>query len=174
MLKFPTPSTCTSKLVSIQKLLAEVGWEPLHARRKNHKLTLFYKMRNGYAPEYLSNLVPESVGDTSSYNLRNNNDMQSIQCRTNVYQSSFLNSVVRDWNALPENIRLSTSVSLFKKTLSNKQQVPKHFFHGERKLQILHTRIRNNCSSLNYDLHSKNTSDSPLCACGLLENAKHL
>ena len=99
--------------------------------------------------------------------------MQSIQCRTNVYQSSFLPSVVRDWNALPENIRLSPSVSLFKKTLSNKQQVPKHFFHGERKLQILHTRIRTNCSSLNYDLHSKNMSDSPMCACGLLENAKH-
>ena len=32
-------------------------------------------------------------------------------------------------------------------------------------MQILHTRLRTGCSSLNHDLYSKNTIESPLCSC---------
>ena len=42
-----------------------------------------------------------------------------------------------------------------------------------RKAQILHTRLRTNCSSLNLDLFLKNISDSLLCRCSRLENAQH-
>ena len=44
---------------------------------------------------------------------------------------------------------------------------------GSRKAQVLHTRLRTNCSSLNLDLFLKNISDSPLCRCGSVENAQH-
>ena len=42
-------------------------------------------------------------------------------------------------------------------------------------MQILHTRLRTGCSSLNYDLYSKNIIESPLCncRCGEIENADH-
>ena len=44
---------------------------------------------------------------------------------------------------------------------------------GIRKAQVLHTRLRTNCSSLNLDLFLRNISDSPLCRCGSVENAQH-
>ena len=37
-------ATGTTKLVSFQKLYEEIGWETLEARRKKHKLVLFYNV----------------------------------------------------------------------------------------------------------------------------------
>ena len=54
-----------------------------------------------------------------------------------------------------------------------KTTVPKHYYAGCIKGQILLTRLRTNCSSLNFDLFVKNISDSPLCHCGTIENAQH-
>ena len=36
--------TGTTKLVSVDKLYIETGWEPLKASRRKHKLTLFYEI----------------------------------------------------------------------------------------------------------------------------------
>ena len=47
-------ATGATKLVSIENLYDETGWEKLETRRKNHKLTLFYKMFNNISPTYLS------------------------------------------------------------------------------------------------------------------------
>ena len=49
----------------------------------------------------------------------------------------------------------------------------KYYFFGERQAQILHTRLRTKCSSLNHDIFLKNLTDSPLCRCGSIENAEH-
>ena len=46
-------------------------------------------------------------------------------------------------------------------------------YKGKRKLQVVHTRIRTNCSALNSDLFRKNIVDSPSCTCGAMENAYH-
>ena len=43
-LKATRIATGTTKLVSINALYKEVGWETLEQRRQPHKLTLFYKM----------------------------------------------------------------------------------------------------------------------------------
>ena len=37
--------TGATKLVSLNTLYSEIRWETLEQRRKNHRLTLFYKMR---------------------------------------------------------------------------------------------------------------------------------
>ena len=50
---------------------------------------------------------------------------------------------------------------------------PKFYFTGKRLGQIYHARLRTNCSSLNLHLFSKNLTDSPLCACGSIENTCH-
>ena len=57
--------TGTAKLISINSLLLESGWETLASRRKKHKLTLFYKMQNDLPPDYLRSLVPATVDSTS-------------------------------------------------------------------------------------------------------------
>ena len=39
--------------------------------------------------------------------------------------------------------------------------------------QMLHTRLRTECSSLNFYLHLHNLVPSPNCVCGAIENNKH-
>ena len=132
-------------------------------------------MYNNLTPDYLSSLVPSSVNEVSHYNLRNANDVQTINARTALYFNSFLPSVIRQWNNIPDN-KYVDSVDSFKRQISrNKTTVPKYFYTGSRKLQILHTRLRTGCSSLNYDLLVKSFSDTPLCSCrsGDVENAEH-
>ena len=77
-------SGCT-KLVSISELFLETGWETLTDRRRKHKLILFFKMIKGISPDFLCNLIPQSVGETSQYNLRNSLNLQVIPTRTSLY-----------------------------------------------------------------------------------------
>ena len=89
-------ATGTTKLVSVQKLYDEIGWETLDIRRRKHKLVLFYKMYNDIAPSYLSSLVPRPDQNASRYSLRNANNIRTIQSRTNQYYNSFLPAAIRD------------------------------------------------------------------------------
>ena len=57
---------------STNSLYQETGWEPLSQRRTNKKLSLMYKIINNEAPGYLSNLLPNRVGEQTHHNLRNN------------------------------------------------------------------------------------------------------
>ena len=63
--------TGTTKLVSIENLYKEIGWETLNSRRRQHKLTLYYKMTNYLTPAYLSSLLLPLVGAMSRYPQRN-------------------------------------------------------------------------------------------------------
>lgn len=161
-----------TRLVSIENLNNEVNWETLEQRRYKHRLTLFYKIKHGIAPEYLSEPIPYQTN--TRYNLRNSNDTIGISARTSLYFSSFFPSSIREWNNLPLNIRNLPTLSMFKNYLSrDKKTTPKYFYFGDRKLQILHTRLRTKCSSLNYHLFLKNISPSPLCECGQMETNFH-
>ena len=145
-----------------------------HERRNKQKLLMFYKMYYSLSPPYLSTLVPPLVAQTSGYNLRNVNDVQTIDARTTLYFNSFLPPIVRDWNSLPSDIKNADTAVAFKSSLNkNNRFVPKHFYFGDRQLQILHTRLRTKCSSLNYDSFLRRLNDSPLCSCSDLENAEH-
>ena len=62
-------ATGTTKLISIETLYSEIGWETLDSRRRKQTLSLFYKMYSNISPSYLSFLVPPSISDISSYNL---------------------------------------------------------------------------------------------------------
>ena len=90
--------TGATKLCSIEKLFADLGWESLQKRRNKHKLVIFYKILHGIAPTYLSDIVPPLIQDTTTYNLRNagsslNSDLQrknivpSPFCRCGVFES---------------------------------------------------------------------------------------
>lgn len=167
-------ATGTTKLVSLNSLYQEIGWDTLESRRRKQQLTLFFKMHNNLSPVYLSSLVPPLVNNMSRYHLRNANDYQTIGARTNQYYHSFLPTVVREWNNLSEETKQAESVNLFKYRINQgKTLVPKHFYAGNRKLQMLHARLRTKCSSLNHDLFVKNIVDSPLCRCGEIENTNH-
>ena len=91
--------TGATKLVSIEALLTETGWETLADRRHKHSLILFYKMYNNLTPDFLSSLINRN-NQSSRYNLRNSEDVSGIHSRTTTYFNSFLPSVIRSWNSL--------------------------------------------------------------------------
>lgn len=166
--------TGTTKLVSLELLYKETGWETLEQRRQNHKLCLFYKMLTGLSPNYLSSLIPHVIENTTPYNLRDANNIRLTATRTQLYHNSFLPSSIRLWNEASLDIRESTSVSSLKSNISkNKTRPPEYYHSGNRTLQIQHTRLRTNCSILKHHLFSKNIIDDPYCICGAVETTKH-
>ena len=167
-------ATGATKLVSLNALSKEICWESLEQRRQNHRLTLFYKMFYNITPLYLSSLVPQSVSNLSQYSLPNSNDLQTVNASSSQYYHSFLPSTTRDWNSLSTETKQADSVNSFKQSLNkDKPSIPSYFYTGSRIGQILHSRIRTKCSSLNLDLFLKNITESPLCRCGSIENAQH-
>ena len=145
----------------------ETGWELLSERRRLRRLSLFFNIHKNSAPEYLSDLMPPSVGQMSDYNLRNNNNYIVPNCRLEITKKSFFPSTITDWNGLDQTIRDSRNVKIFKSKINPKlEKPPSYFNYGNRKLNILHTRLRHMCSSLSADLHRVNIVPSASCLCG--------
>ena len=166
--------TGATKLCSTEKLLSDLGWDSLQNRRNKHKLTILYKILNGLTPEYLQFILPPLVQNTTNYNLRNSNNLRSIHANTNLFYNSFFPSTIRAWNDLSEDIKNSPSVAAFKYRLNrDTHPPPKYFNAGTRMGQILHARIRMECSALNSHLYRKNIVPSPSCSCGDFESAYH-
>ena len=131
-------------------------------------------MKSNLCPNYLSSLVPQTVQNRSRYNLRNSNDLDPVNARTTLYYNFSLPSSIRAWNDRSEAATQTESVKTFKNFLNkDRMPVPKHYYGGKRKLQILHTRLRTNCSSLDFHRFIKIISDSPLCSCGSTEDNQH-
>ena len=148
---------------------------PLSTRRLMHRLILFYKMKNNLTPGYLSSLIPQAA-EESRYNTRNPLDVRIPRCRTQFYSKSFFPSTVHSWNHLPAEIRQSDSLPIFKSRILNflgKTSVPLHFYHGDRPLNIQHSRLRTHCSNLKEHLYSKNIIPDPFCSCGEIETTAH-
>lgn len=166
--------TGATKLCSIEKLYLDLGWETLQDRRTKHKLIIFFKMLNNLTPNYLSELVPARVQENNPYGLRNSNDIRTIHANSNVYFNSFLPSTIRAWNNLPDDTKTADSVISFKRLLNrNIKRAPGYFNSGSRKGQLLHARLRLECSSLNSHLYNKNIVNSALCTCGAFESPYH-
>ena len=149
--------TSISKLCSITRLLDDLGWESLQSRRNKHKLTIFYKIMNGLTPNYLSDLLPPLVHETTSYNLRNSNHIQTAHANKNLFFNSFTPSTIRSWNSLSDDIKSATSVASFKYRLNHDlKKPPRHYNICTRIGQILHARLRMECGALNAHLYRKN------------------
>ena len=96
-------------------------------------------------------------------------------CKTELYQNSFIPSPTAEWNSLPISIQQSTSLSVFKRSLSlSDSKVPAHYYFGERNAQVIHCHLRLQMSNLNNDLVNRHLSTDPNCSCGYCrEMAKH-
>ena len=128
--------------------------------------------------EYLTNLLPPLVAERTSYNLRNASNVSTVRRRTELFAKFFLPSTVEFWNSLPTAIQNINSLESFKKALKDSIFItpndPSYYIQGNRRLSILHARLRNNCSDLNKDLYMNHLNASPACACGGgIANAEH-
>ena len=160
---------------SHERIYLECGWQTLATRRENTQLAQFYKMVNHETPEYLSNLVPNSVGeDVNIVRLRSENKLRTVRCRTTKYQKSFLPNVVNLWNNLDdEHVQVESFVS-FKSRLAQDDQVNDLYLYGKRKLSMIHAQLRMYCSNLNCHLFSLPVIDNEQCPCGSrVEDTRH-
>ena len=88
-------------------------------------------------------------------------------------------STVKEWNKLDITIRKLDSLSKFKNAIrlnsqSNKISVPKLYYYGTRKLNVILTQLRCTASFLNHDLYKVHILSSPACSCGApQEDANH-
>ena len=72
-------------------------------------------MQQQTSPDYLSSLVPS----TTNYQLRNSSDLLTLHASSQLYFHSFLPSVIREWNELPEVARDLPSIATFKHELNS-------------------------------------------------------
>ena len=154
---------------SHRALLAELGWDTLAARRKYMKLLTFCKIHMQLVPNYLSELLPNTVGQQSLYPLRNRNNYALPRIRTTRYLKSFFPSTIRQWNNLSEEIKSLQSINSFKRAIrSQLLTVPNplydhDFSHGA----IQQSRMRMGLSGLNQHRHKYGFISHSKCpSCG--------
>ena len=120
--------------------------------------------------------MPPSNQELSNYHLRNKNDLSIVPSRIDCHKRSFFPTAVDLWNNLPLTIRLSPSLSSFKRCLQKQIRVKNPlYYYGQRWPTIHHARMHIGCSQLNFDLcRNLHVIDSPFCTCGApLEDAFH-
>jgi hypothetical protein len=163
-----------TRLTSHDSLYEETKWEKLKDGRNNHKLVLFHKMNYNKTPQYLAELIPKTVGTRHTHNTRQISNSVNIYCRTSLYSEYFLPSTVKVWNDLPLPIRNLESLNSFKSLINTQHtKVPAHYYVGCRLGQILHARLRMNCSALDAHLFIRNLVESSNCICGITETVSH-
>ena len=170
--------TGLTRSVSLSNLYKEINWLSLADRRKYHKLILTYKIKSGITPGYLNELFPSTIDTATPYPLRNSDDFVVLNRRTELFAKSFVPSAITLWNSLPANIKSLETLNQFKNALNTslfkRHKVPTYFNYGERYFSVLHSRLRNKCSNLNFDLFTNHLKDNGSCECGSeREDAEH-
>ena len=160
----------TGLTISTRKadLYAESGLVSLSTRRKYHRLVQYYKIVNNLAPQYLQDILPETAGQRNPYQVRNERMYTPFRCNTESYRNSFFPLTTRDWNRLPNHVRLAQSLPEFKFKLKQLPEFssscpPRWYSYGPRKLNILLTQMRRKSSPLQNDLYQNHIVDSSRC-----------
>jgi len=92
-------------------------------------------------------------------------------CRLSITTESCIPSTVKLWNRLDKSDRNLDTLTKFKKAIrkeqsDNTKRIPKHFYYGSRKLNIILTQLHNSYSFLNYYLSKVNIVNDAACSCG--------
>ena len=136
-------------------LQKESGLPSLQNQRTIANLVTLFKMYKGKGPTYLKKLVPDSVGTSTSLNLRNAHDIRPPKShrKTNYFLKSFLPSTIRVWNTLSISVRNISSTDAFKSQLNwtyCKTVCYKPYLSGCSIGHIHLSRMRMKLSGLNY------------------------
>lgn len=158
---------CTGAYVntSHNRLLHELGWPSLRERRKNAKLIMAFKLVNNLTPPYLTGILPPTRQQSSTYQLRNPQDITIPHTRLQLFKKSFLPSSIALWNSLSEDTKAMPTLPAFKRRIKPSFTRSKAFSMGRGKGSINLTRIRLNMSGLNSHLYNVGIKDSNKCNC---------
>ena len=84
---------------------SRLGWNTLAERRSKHKATTMFKVLNGYAPPYMSELF-SPITESIPYNLRGREQNITLPLPKRDYcKRSFQYCGPKTWNALPDSIK---------------------------------------------------------------------
>ena len=160
---------CTGafRITSNEKLLKELGWPKLKNRRTSHRLVLFYKILNDLTPQYLKQLCNLIPHNTNNYQLRRNNSFLVPFIHRKSFSKSYFPKTIRDWNKLPNDVKQSQSLNIFKtriRSLYEPLVQNKLYSYGHGLSKVNHCRIRLGLSHLNSHLYRYNLVDSPSCS----------
>ena len=103
---------------NIKQMYFDTNWQSLENRRK-YVLVMIYKICNGLAPKYLTDIMPQRVLETVPYNVRNRNNFIIPFCRVLCFRQSFIPLGASAWNKLDENVRSLKPLPSFKTGLKN-------------------------------------------------------
>ena len=99
-----------------EEMFLELKWMKFPERVIYQKAILMYKISNNLAPQYLQDLFTHTT-DIHQRALRStsNNLLYVPKPKMELYRNSLSYSGSKIWNSIPENIKQSDSVTLFKK-----------------------------------------------------------
>ena len=134
-----------------------------------------FKIHSNKSPATLKEIMPQTTRQRTNRNLRSDSNPTIMKYNTTSYNDSFFPATIKAWNQLPERTRNAGSIELFKEYITpEKGKIPNYIYSGERKAQVLQTRMRLRRSNLREELYEVNLADSPSCRCGYhLEDAEH-
>lgn len=96
----------------------DLHWLPIKMRVRFKVLLLTYRAYNGMAPAYLCDLVKPYVPGRSGLRSENQCQLERTVTRLKSYgDRSFQFAAIHEWHCLPQNIRESKSLEIFKKDL---------------------------------------------------------
>jgi len=101
---------------SVTAMLEELGWQDLHDRRRELRLTLFFKIIHGFVSVPVND---PSLFKPADQRTRANHPFkyQTIKANTTNFKNSFFVKVVPEWNSLPAAAVCSVSITGFKSKL---------------------------------------------------------
>ena len=149
-------------------ILREMDENPLAKRRRVSSLCKFYSLRTETRPCHLNTSHLQFVSDRNPHARRRRDDYTMYKTNTEQFRSSYIPSMIREWNSLEENIRSAQSVQAFKKRLQHKPKPPKIYGVEYNRSTAVHmSRLRCRNSNLNYNLHTRQLAETPTCdTCG--------
>ena len=124
-----------------------------------------HKVVNSTAPSYLVDTVSNAVNFNKHYKLRNNDDLDQFQFRTEKFSKSLFPDCVRKWNGLESDLIKECSYNSFRSKTTSNVHCSNLYYVGLHKFNIIHAQLRMNRSNLNAHLHSLRVIDSPACVC---------
>jgi hypothetical protein len=101
-------------------LSQEVSWPLLEVRRNCHVILQLYKIMNGMAPDYLTNIFGnlQALHPCSNYQLRTRNYLKIPKTKLYTFSNSFFPFSFKLWNKLDQTKKdSSTSVKILKKLI---------------------------------------------------------
>ena len=128
------------------------------------------------APNYLYDILPKDNAANVTYRLRSNQNIKLPFTRCESLRRSFLPTAIRLWNKLDQKVRNSPTLNMLRISLKKESpDKPTLYYYGKRWASVHQSRLRMQCSKLNFDLCCRlYVCDSSACRCGATrETAEH-